>query len=104
MSSDKIKETRKALDSDRFKLLGLLPGLYFIRDEIQNQINTIEQQIEITIATKNIITVKKINNKNKEKSEIMRKIWESYTPEQRETRIKKIKAGLRKAKKAKAQT
>jgi hydrogenase maturation factor HypE len=81
------------MDSDKFKLLGLLPGLYFIRDEIQNQINTIEQQIEITIAAKDIITVKKIGKNSNQ----MKKVWASYTPEQREARIKKIKAARKKA-------
>lgn len=79
------------MNPDNFKLLGMLPGLYYARDQINAQIETIEQLFNQTPK----LPSRKMKTKPDYSSQ-MKKVWKSMTPEQKAERKKKMIAGLRK--------
>ena len=79
------------MSPDDFKLLGTLPGLYFVRDWIDEQITTIEARFKVP----QVIKV----TRSEQISQQQRNAWSNYTPEQKAERIRKVKLGIKRAKK-----
>jgi len=90
---------------EQFKLLGTLPGLYYARDQIQNQIDMIEQSILGKPESKKLGRSSKvqvensveISNSSKLRSQKMKEHWANMSPEDRQKRREKMNKALRKS-------
>ena len=109
------------LTPDQFKLLGTLPGLYYARDTIQQQIDAIElqfanpkqkrgrpskvkaqiesQEVEKLDSIGRRIVKQKVNNT--ERSQKMKEYWANMPEDQKIKRRRKMGIALRKAHAAK---
>lgn len=93
------------MNQEIFKLMSLLPGLYYQKERIEEEIRNIEILISNNGVKPKISKKREPTKKEKQNyrnaSNGMKKYWASLTPEQREAKKRKMRLGLRKVLKVK---